>query len=81
MGLEAASNGASEIEFIENNKKALRTLDANIELVNRQIDRGQAQQRPVFNVCPIDVFKYKIRGKKADITWADPPLLLSSTAG
>lgn len=63
LGIEALSEGAKECDFIDNNIKAIKTIENNLENIKEE-----------YNVINIDYKKYlKTANKKYDIIFLDPP--------
>ncbi len=69
LGLEALSRGAGEVVFVEQSRKALRTLRANVDLLGAG---GQCQ------VVESDAVRYyrRLEAGDFDIILADPPYQL-----
>jgi len=64
LGLEALSRGARSVTLVEQARGALRTLEANVELL------GAAGS---CTVVADDVFRFLERSRGFDLAFADPP--------
>jgi len=66
LGLEALSRGAARAVFVEKSRKAVDTLERNIDLV------GAAS---AATVCRMDAFDFLVKGgaRTFDIVFLDPP--------
>ncbi|PIP19263.1 MAG: 16S rRNA (guanine(966)-N(2))-methyltransferase RsmD [Candidatus Omnitrophica bacterium CG08_land_8_20_14_0_20_41_16] len=67
VGLEAASRGAKEVVFVENNSQVLKALTQNLSYV----------LYPTYDILPLDtqvaVKRLAQGGRKFDIIFLDPP--------
>ena len=67
VGIEALSNGAHEVVFVESSRKSTSILKSNIEYVDMNN----------YDIMPIDVLKaigrLRALGKTFDIVFLDPP--------
>ena len=71
-GLEAASRGASEILFVESDKKALDALKSNVYAVERAL--SGAEKIPHMRIAGADCFKFlRAEFGAFDFVFADPP--------
>ena len=69
IGIEALSRGMSEVDFIENDHLAIKTIKENLDLL--KIQHG-------INIIKEDVFKYlKTTENHYDYIFADPPYALN----
>ncbi|MBC62104.1 MAG: 16S rRNA (guanine(966)-N(2))-methyltransferase RsmD [Zetaproteobacteria bacterium] len=74
VGIEALSNGADCVTFIENNKNAYSTLLENISLAQQRLKRQEiTQPTECFNKDLKKIWSQLKSQKPFDIIWADPP--------
>lgn len=66
LGLEAISRGASEVTFVEKNKKSIMILEKNI---------AKLKIAEPYKILQLDVLKYlkSYDGEGFDVIFADPP--------
>ena len=73
LGLEALSRGAASAVFVERSRGALKTLRANIELL-------EAESQTTVTVSDAMAFVARLEGVTFDYAWADPPYGLGMAA-
>ena len=75
-GLESASRGATEVYFVENDRRAFQCLKNNIANVSKALRAGGSQAK--LNTISADFFKASktLADKTFDIIFADPPYRL-----
>ena len=77
FGLEALSNGAKSVTFVEKNKSAIKTIQENIALLSLQHNTEVIKNDVIAYLNKA----YQIRSKRFDIIFIDPPfkMLLNYT--
>lgn len=68
LGIEAISNGASKIYFVDNNKECIQVIKENIKMLN-SLDNSIV----LLNDYHEALKKFKEQGLKFDIIFIDPP--------
>jgi len=71
VGIEALSRDASHVCFIDNNRKAIKTIRSNLEITGFSIPR----ESPKIEVLQNDAFTYlkNIKGRNYDFIYVAPP--------
>jgi 16S rRNA (guanine966-N2)-methyltransferase len=72
LGLEALSNGATEVWFVESHPAALRILEQNIQTVLHGF-RAQQLAEPKIHILSQDISKAYAKLPKARVVFSDPP--------
>jgi len=71
VGIEALSNGAAEVVFVENNLRSLNAIKSNLAALGFVQDAGQASLLLMDSLRAIE--KLESRKKQFDIIFLDPP--------
>jgi 16S rRNA (guanine966-N2)-methyltransferase len=72
LGIEALSRGAAHCTFVESSRVALTTLRANLDAL------GLADRA---TVAPMDVDRFLVSSRSADLALADPPYAFDGWTG
>ncbi len=73
VGLEAASRGAAEVIFIENDRVALRVIRENIAQFTKKASASQVRFQPEAKDVGAFLQQANRVSSRWDIVWADPP--------